>query len=59
MKSKASPWSAPILAVLTLAVGTGALAQTSTHKEFRGVIERLYASNHGDDGYNDHCNWSV
>jgi hypothetical protein len=38
MKSKTIGWTVRIIAVLTLAAGSGALAQTSNHVEFRGVI---------------------
>ncbi len=38
MNSKAFGCTARVIVVLVLAIGTGALAQRSTHKEFRGVI---------------------
>jgi hypothetical protein len=38
MKSKAFAWTICITAVMALAVGTGALAQTPKHMTFRGTI---------------------
>lgn len=38
MKSKVFPRAVRVIAVLVLAVGTGALAQSPNHMKFRGVI---------------------
>jgi hypothetical protein len=38
MNSKAFGWAVRVAPVLVLSIGTGALAQGSTHKEFSGVI---------------------
>jgi hypothetical protein len=38
MKSRIFPWAVPVIAVLALAAGSGALAQGPNHTKFRGVI---------------------
>jgi hypothetical protein len=67
MKSKTIGWTVRIIAVLTLAAGTGALAQDWTHKEFRGEInayspqttKTVGATTTATGPYEVHGSWSL